>query len=430
MHTQEQQSDSHRQVVCCIAIVAAGITAVSQPGRAAQLESDQSPGVQSLSTRDPHMPEPLRSAVNKVVVISGERPADDAVSGSFEKETAGLLGGMSDGSRLGTFSKEIGGVPVNIPIPVLGTLGAIYGGISGATKREIQEFRDALTEELVSADSPQLTSDGLALDAFWDIRKLPDLESQLFASTVEIPQDADATLYVGIDDLTIDVQGKEAIITTSAIATVRRLRDGNYVYETKIHYQDRDTLSNWTENDNALWRDYTNFARYYLGREIAADVFRGVDVNHDLQPLETDTAKKDRKIARKFVSRSLTPTLAWELELTGGDSYGAWTESIDESDITYDIEIFDNHQPVYYESDVPDPQHKVSFELEACQTYRWSVRPAYHIDGTTRYGEWMRFVPESSDESGPEKGLFGRQASAAPAYLQDFAQLEIECGRR
>ena len=427
MRTKERQTGLTLVVVTALAISA--MFAAAQAGQE-PAEPETSQVQQYIPLDEPHMAQVLRSAVKKVVVIAGESPPNEAVTGSFEKETAGLLGGMNEGSRIGTISKEIGGVPVNIPIPVLGTLGAIVGGISGATKREIQEFRDALADELISAESPQLTSDGLAIDAFWDIRKLPDLKSELFAPTVEIPGDTDAILYVGIDDLTIDIQGKEAIITTTAVATVRRLRDNWNVYETKIYYQDRDTLSNWTDNDNALWRDYTNFARYYLGREVAADVFDRINLNRELQPVVTETVKKDRKDKSKFVSDSLTPTLAWELELKGGDIYGPWTESIDESQITYDIEIFDNHQPVYYESGVPDPQHTVGYELEACQAYRWSVRPVYHVDGTIKFGEWMRFAPDAEGESGSQKGLFGRQASAAPAYTQDFARLEIGCGRR
>lgn len=408
---------------CCATASASGAAQEGSEPEALTIE-------EALRSGEPHMPQALRSAFSQVVVIAGESPPNEAVTGSFEKETAGLLGGMSDGSRLGTFSREIGGVPVSIPIPVLGTLGAIVGGISGATKREIQEFRDALAEELISAESPQLTSDGLAIDAFWDIRKLPQLDSQLFAPTVEIPEDTDAILYVGIDDLTIDIQGKEAIITTTAVATVRRLRDNWNVYETKIHYQDRDTLSRWTDNDNALWRDYTNFARYYLGREIAADTFDRINLNHELVPAETESAKQDRKDRMKLVSRSLTPTLAWELDLKGGNNYGAWADTIDESQITYDIEIFDNHQPVYYESGLPGPSHTIAYELDACQTYRWTVRPTYHVDGEIKFGEWMRLAPDSETGSDGKKGLFGRQASSAPAYVQDFALLEIECGRR
>ena len=385
----------------------------------------------TLGWADPGPSEALRSSIHKVVVIAGQSPAGQAVTGSYEKATAGLAGGMEAGSRLGTITPNIGGVPVTIPIiPVLGIPGAIFGGLGGATKREIQEFRDALTEEIVRAANPPLRSDGLALDVFWSIRKLPHLESHLFAPTVEIPNDTDAILYVGLDDLTIDVQGNVAIITTTATATLRRLSDGRNVYKTVVLYQDRDTLKNWTKNENALWNDYANFARYYLGHEISADVFDRVELSHELLPAETDTAKRDRKDKRTFKSRSLTPTLAWELTLDGGDSYASWTDTIDEADIFYDVEIFDNRRRVYSKEQVPDPRHTVAYELDPCQTYRWSVRPAYHVDGAIKFGEWMRFSAESDTENEARKGIVGREASEAAAYVQDFALLEIDCRRR
>ena len=82
--------------------------------------------------------------------------------------------------------------------------------------------------------------------------------------------------------------------------------------------------------------------------------------------------------------------------------------------------------------------HTLEWELEPCQTYRWSVRPTYNVDGKIRAGEWMRFPPEVEEEDEEEeegekkpagKGIIGRLASDAPAYTQDFARLTIECRR-
>jgi len=433
MYTKKQFRGLTHSVFARIALLVLGATATFTLGWTAQGTASSVPlsGNPGPNSTESHMSEALRSSVHKVVVIAGQSPAGQAVTGSYSKETAGLAGGMEAGSRLGTITPNIGGVPVNIPIfPVLAIPGAIFGGLGGATQREIQEFRDELTEEIVSAANPPLKSDGLALDVFWGIHKLPNLDSQIFAPTVEIPNDTVAILYVSLNDLTIDVEGNEAIITTSATATLRRLSDGTDVYETVLLYQDRDTLGNWTENENALWRDYANFARYYLGREISAVIFDRIELNHELRPRETDTAKQARKDKRRFSSRSLTPTLAWDLTLEGGESYGAWTDTIDESDIFYDVEIFDNHRLVYHEEQVPDARHTVAFELDPCQTYRWSVRPAYHVDGEIKFGEWMRFSPESDTEKETKKGIFGKRASEAPAYIQDFALLEIDCRRR
>jgi hypothetical protein len=409
-----------------VAILFFGAAALAQNN---PLDAAQAPAATDTGLPT-HMPEALRSSVRKVVVIATPSPANQEVTGTYDRETAGLIGGMDEGSRMGTISKDIGGVPISFPIPILTIPGAIYGGISGASKREIQEFRDALTEDLMQAADKPLTNDKLALDVFWGLKTLPSLDAKLFAPTTPVPEDTDAILYVSVNDVTIDVQGKEAILTTSAGATLRRLSDGRDLYQRVVHYRDRDFLENWTADDNALWHDYANFARHYLGREISAEVFDRVELNHELRPRETATVKRVKKDDWRGISQSTTPTVAWDLELLGGDVYGAWTESLSGENISYDLEIYDSHQPVYSESGIADTEHAIAAELEPCKTYRWSVRPSYRVGNEIKFGEWMRNHQEPEGDAEPADGLVGRSASTAAAYLQDFAVLDLGCGRR
>ncbi len=66
--------------------------------------------------------------------------------------------------------------------------------------------------------------------------------------------------------------------------------------------------------------------------------------------------------------------------------------------------------------------------LEACKTYRWSVRPSYHRADGRINGEWMR----RPVAAGKGNGNVGRAISEAHAYIQDFASFEVDCkaGRR
>lgn len=385
-----------------------------------------------LNEPDPNarMPESVRNSIESVVVIAGQVPTKQEITGTYDKDTPGLIGGMDEGARVGTISKEIGPVPVNYRIPIFSDVAMIFGGLSGAAKEQLQELRDEMTEDLAQTGNHPLTNDGMALDVFWSLQDLPNLESKLYAATTPIAEDTDAILYVAINGVQIEVQGKDAIITTEAGSTLRRLSDGRDVYSTVVRYQDRDELENWTKDDKALWRTYANYARHYLGRELSADAFKTIELEHELLPAESDSTKKARKNKRQLVTESLTPTLAWELELPGGGAHSSWTGTVDESGIYYDLEIFDMRQLVYAEEQLADPYHTLAYELEPCQTYRWSVRPSYHVDGDIKYGEWMRY--EAADEIDPEfgKGIVGRKASDSPAYTQDFAELRIECGRR
>lgn len=408
------------------AVLVFGATAFAQ----SDTEQDKAAAEAENAVLPSHMSEGLRASIDKVIIIAGAVPARQDVTGSYEKPTPGLVGGMDKGWEKGTIRKDIGGVPVTFPIPVLQAAGAIFGGISGMTQREIQEFRDALTEDLANAADHPLSADALAQGVYFALQKLPNLEKRVFAATTPVPEDTDAVLYVNVNRLTIVVDGSDAVLTTSAVATLRRLADGWDLFTTQTVYQDRDTLENWTENDNALWRAYANYARHYLSREISAEVFDRVELNHELRPKETDTIDRVKRNDWQGITRSTTPTLAWELTLLGGNTYGAWADSIDESDIYYDVEIYDDRSLVYTESQVPDPSHTLLYELEPCKTFRWSVRPSYRVGNDVKYGEWMRARPETNSTAKNGNGNIGRQASLAPAYTQDFAELEVKCGRR
>ena len=370
------------------------------------------------------MSEALRASITKVVLMPGGSPTNEEIDGSYEKGTHGLTGGMVAGSGATTIHKQAGPVSLNIPIPILQLPAMLAGGIAGATQREIQEFRDALTEELEEASSQQIVNEKIASDVYFEIRTAPNLEPQVFARETPVPEDTDTILYVGVRDLIIDVDGNDAIITATVIATMHRLRDETDVYETMIQYQDRDTLSNWTENDNAVWRDYANFARHYVGREIAAQVFDSAGLAHTLLPTKSSNVSVSRKNKWEGSSKALSPTLAWELNLPGDDTDPAWVLGIEESDIYYDVEIYDLHRPVYTAKQIHDPVHTITAQLEPCQTYRWSVRPSYHVGGDIKYGPWMRSGVNSGN------GNIGVEASVAPAYLYDFAELKVKCGAK
>lgn len=372
---------------------------------------------------DDAMSDDLRSTVSKVVIKPGASPTEEEVAGSYDKETYDLYSGMAAGSGATTIYRQVGPVNVSIPIPVFQLPTMIAGGIAGATQKEIQDFRDALTDDLAKASNQQLVNEKIASDVYYVIRTAPGLEPNVFARETAIPEDTDAVVYVGIEQLLIDVDGKEATITATVNATVTRQSDEKDVYKTTIHYQDHDTLSNWVENDNAVWRNYANFARHYIGREIAARVFNSAGVEQHLNPVKTRDVSVSKRDPWSGSSKKVSPTLAWELELPGGDDDSAWAAAIDESDITWDLEIYDMQRPVYSMTGIRGPQHTVTAKLQSCQDYRWSVRPAYHVNGETRYGEWMR-------SSFDGNGNMGKKASEAPAYLYDFAELEIRCSAR
>jgi len=370
------------------------------------------------------MEEADRSSVSKIVLLPATAPAGGAVTGSYGKETLGLIDGMDQGRDFGTINQDIAGIPINFPIRILTVPGAILGGLIGASTRELQDYRDALAAKLIEASRTTLSNDALATDVFWRLREVPSLKPKIFALTTPIPADTEAILYVSFSDSTIDVQKDEAILTMSASATLRRVSDGAELYNNQVHYQDRDTLKNWTANDTVAARDFANYARHYLGREISAELYERAEIQEELRPRESNDVSNVKKNQWQGVSKSRTPTLAWELGLKDDDSQTGWAKGISKADIAYDVEIYDKHQIVYAAKKITESQFTLDFELEACKTYRWSVRASYRIGNDVRYGDWMRSDPD------PANGNDGKAAAEAAAYIYDFASLEIKCGRR
>ncbi|MDH5621707.1 MAG: hypothetical protein OEY74_06475 [Gammaproteobacteria bacterium] len=374
--------------------------------------------------RDPNalMPEELRSTVKRVVVLPGASLESSTVAGSYQEATLDGGGPISVGGGPQVV-RDIYGIPVGMSFPIFSISTGRSGGSGGVSRKE-QEFRDALTKELVKAADSPLSSDALATDVFWRLRDIPTLEPKIFATNIPIPEDTDAILFVRFSDSMIDVQGEFAFLTMSAIATLTRKSDAAVLYEHTVHYRDRDTLENWTRNNNEAWYDFSAFSRHYLAREIAAELYERVNIQTEMQPRPTATAQPVKDDVWNAVSKSSTPTFAWKFNLTDDESQPEWAKDLDVTDITYEFEIYDKHRIVYGARDIRESQYTIDMELEACKAYRWSVRPSFRVNGEQRYGEWMRSDPDSAN------GNDGKAASFAAAYIHDFASLEIKCGNR
>jgi hypothetical protein len=356
------------------------------------------------------------------VVLPGATLASSTISGSYEEPSLdGGGGGVSVGGGPRVV-RDIYGIPVGMSFPIF-SISTGGSRNSNGVSRKVQERRDALTKLLLDASSASpLSNDALATDVFWRLRDDPALDPKIFATNIPIPEDTDAILYVRYSDSIIDVQGDTAFLSTSAMAVMSRKSDGTNVYEHMVHYRDRDKLENWTKNNNEAWYDFSAYSRHYLAREIAAELYERVNVQSELRPKETATVVPLKNEEWKAVSKTTTPTFAWTINLDGDESQPEWVRNMDASDLAFEFEIYDKHRIVYGAKNIKDTQLTIDQELEACKTYRWSVRPSFRINGVQRYGEWMRWDPDSPN------GNDGKAASVASAYIYDFASLEIKCG--
>ncbi len=370
-----------------------------------------------------HMSEALRDSITRVVILPTEGAGSESVTGTYGQKTPGLAGGMAKGAEIGQVPVEVGHVPIVIPIPILRELGMLVGGITGSAQRIRQEMRDRMADDLSDAVEQPLTNNALANDVYWGLRNVSSVDPKLFAETTPIPADTDAILYVHLNEIALNVQEDEAIVSTTATARLQRYSDGATLYRREVTYEDRDDLKNWAKDDFVLWSEYKTFARHYIGRELSAELYERVALDHALAPADMPSVKPDKKKPWHGKTKTLTPTLAWTFELRGDDKAAA-----DDATVLWDLEVYDTRQPVYSAKRIAGTQHTLDVPLEACKTYRWSVRPSYHREDGRINGEWMR----RPVQGGSGNGNVGRAISEAHAYIQDFPSFEVDCkaGRR
>ena len=357
----------------------------------------------------------LRMSFSNIVVRAGTATAAEYVTGSYGKDTLTMGEGYQAGRDLGRIGTDIGGIPIYFPIRGVSEVASLIGALAGKTQEEIQAFRDRMTRDLLDAQSSPMTNDALASDVFWLVRGAPDISARILAADKPVPPETDAVLYVNLDSVQVTVEETVAVITTTSTVTLQRVSDGEHVYEQQLHYVDRDELKGWTRNDDAAWHSYAAYARHYLAREIALQVYERIQRWEELRPAASADIKPVKKNPWSGVTKTTTPTFAWDITVTD--------DSIDRSELGYDLEIYDDLQMVYAERRLPGTRFTLPVELERCKTYRWSVRPSYRDGNALRYGEWMRFENGANTESGGA----GVKASVATAYLYDFAELEVKC---
>ena len=344
------------------------------------------------------------------------------LTGTYGKETYDAQSGAAKGVSMTGAQTELGGVRFGVSIPVLELPAMLLGGMAGATQRQVQDLRDALAKDLARTTDQPLNNQALATDVYWNIRNVPGIGGNVLSVESPVPKDADGVLNVYYTDLKVEIDGRDAILRTSVNAFLRRAKSGQPVLEAEVYYEDRDTLANWTKNDSALWRDYANYARHYLAREVSAVLFERIDTEHELRPIATTSVSPVRRDVWNGVSRTVSPTFAWELNLPDAPTGNAFTDGIDASQVAWEFEIYDGRQIVFGERQIPSAQFTLPVELN-CGYYRWSVRPVYRVAGQTRYGAWMRANGGKATLGGGK----GRQISENPAYIYDFAALRVKC---
>ena len=377
------------------AIIVLG-TAVVTAGCASPLYMGQQPSTLHRPTSS-HMSEEHRAAIRTVLVRPSDRQPVVHVDGDYLKETPSVGEGAATGAGAGfaatgeLITEDARGIliaPIVLPFAVV--LGSITGAAAAKIQQEIQEHRDELTAEITEGSNRPLPAEVLAVALSSRLEGFSGVRASIAAGDGTNMDNIDAFLDVGVTSLTILVTKGNATMTTNVSVALRNTKDNSLVFGGGYSFSQKDSLRNWAADDYENWAQYLESAKRNISREISADMFERILLRHVLRPVATETLPSISRGNWNANARSQTPTLAWELFLLGGDSYGEWVERIDKNDVLFDLEIFDGATLAYAASGISEDYHEVQRPLENCKNYSWSVRPVYHVDGKSRAGEWMR----------------------------------------
>jgi len=332
------------------------------------------------------MPESIRQWVASVNVAADGGAPTLYVGGDFGRETmtTGEGAAAGAGAGVGLTGEMVAEDPrtlilVPFVLPVAIVAGTVVGAAAAKIEQEVQQFRDGLTDNLSGSGDTALPGAALAETLRGHLEFVTDVE-------VADADTATTSLTVEVSEVSIIVEDNDATVTTEVIATLSDIESGSALYTHRFSHSDRDTLRNWTADDNALWDVYVDNARRRISRDISEHFFETIVTRHVLRPVRTASQAGSGDSWNSRLKTD-TPTLGWELFLLGDDEYDEWR--LEERPTTFDLEIYDGARIVYAKNRIEGTGHEVAEALPPCKTLYWTVRPVYAIDGRTRAGEWM-----------------------------------------
>jgi hypothetical protein len=343
-----------------------------------------------------HMSEQHRAAIGRVALRASEARPSLVVGGDdYGKQGGEVSGGVAAGVQI-TGQMVAEDPRAIILAPIVLPVAMIAGAITGGVVAEMREARKDLADELMKDNSRPLPSEVLVNELHSQLTKVAGIKSTIVPTQASLPDDADAILVAEVRRLTVTIEGGDAIMDIEAVAHLRRDPGGPILYSQSYSVEDRDSLRDWTRNDNALWDDYVESARRKIAQRISEDFFQQVQLRHVLRPVYNESYRGRPQGDYSSVSvQTLTPTLAWELILLGGDQYIENVDEVDEAKAKYSLEIYEANRLVYDAEAIPSTSHTVQEALQPCLSYRWSVRPTYEVSGNKRVGEWMTNKPKA-----------------------------------
>ncbi len=143
MFTRTQSRGCTRTLSSRATLSAVVATSILLLVTAAQAQNEPAPiaGKEEPNAFYSHMSEDIRASIDKIVVIASPTPPRRNISGDYEKDTLGVLGGADAGVDAVTINKEIAGIPISLGHPIFRSLPRSLVASPGHRSEGLRNYR-------------------------------------------------------------------------------------------------------------------------------------------------------------------------------------------------------------------------------------------------------------------------------------------------
>lgn len=383
----------------------------------------------------------------QLAVVAVDQPPEITLEGFPQDKGTGAVAtaGYTFGACLGgighsSCSGSICGPGLILMLGVC-SVASVVGGVVGAVKTPSAEASQGVRSNLAASSNLQAAQDALRQEvvsvAIANGAYIVDLTDEQAAQAVH-SGNYKTLAGMGIDDVLevklvkVSMEGADANkpLTGYMKTHVRLIGTSDNREKTSVDYLFNGPslpLAEWTANDGARLLDMLRTGYEALGVQIYEQVFmrypfpdqhlhtpRLFVTHYGLAPIYPIY----KSLALPVVD-SVQPTLEWQSFPRATDVEADRETMARISKVRYDLIVADPDaedtvRVVYRRDGLREPKHKITTALQWGQTYRWTVRARFELNGEERVTEW------SSDwRPGQINGVPRNQVSP-PAWVSSF----------
>ncbi len=417
----------------------------------------------AVPVRPDHLAQQDKSSLGRVAVVAARFDPDyhfeALTTGKDDAAASGAGAAVFECLRMFEAGIVVGALVFLVCAPIAATVGAIVGASGAATEEQVEAAKAAAQREIAALKLQDGTVEAVlryGKEMGIDLARLPQslgpAKPEDLPSYTEAKGTADSVIEISVLHANAFTTGKRKLLISLGMqARVRVIstRDGKVIDTLTMKYTSyARTIDEWLADDGqaikmAFDRDSASIAEQAIDEILLIYHPKAI-----LQqpPAETEPSQTER--VPPYALRAIEPPIRskfWgsRATLTGLERYPlselqpsfrweAWPRGFDiipgnepgqAQQVRYDLRIrdvvgafpeFEEKGIIYERRGIVEAEHRLEQPLEACHTYRWTVRARFMLNGVPRATEWTGAYDTIGGQVAP---WWIRRGSGKPALV-------------